>query len=165
MRWLVPALCFAACSRPQAPSRDPSHPDLSLERVTVRSWEGTGLRVITTADSLSMSREGGAAGALVARDAGVTVLRDGTRVTAPLVTGNFLSGELEGEGGVRLTGPNELRAESPRVAYSRARGLASSDAGVVVTQPGVELKAAGFTADVPEQSAEFEQADTRFTPR
>ena len=126
---------------------------------------GTELRVVTTADSLSMTREGGAAGALVAFDAGVTVVRDGTHVTAPLVRGNFLAGDLEGEGGVSLRGANGLTAASPRVAYSRNLGLASSDAGVVVQQPGLVINAAGFTANVVDETAEFQQADTRFTPR
>lgn len=154
-----------ACARPEQAQRDPSGPDLVLERVTVRSWAGTELRVVTTADSLELAREGGDPGALTALDAGVTVLRDGTHVTAPVVRGNFLSGELEGEGGVRLRGPNELEAESPRVAYSRSRGVASSDAGVVVQQPGMTLNAAAFTADVVQQTAVFEQADTKFAPR
>ena len=165
MRWLPALLLLSACAKPQPPARDPSHPDLTLERVTVRSWDGTELRVVTTADSLSMTREGGAAGALVAFDAGVTVVRDGTHVTAPLVRGNFLAGDLEGEGGVSLRGANGLTAASPRVAYSRNLGLASSDAGVVVQQPGLVINAAGFTANVVDETAEFQQADTRFTPR
>lgn len=102
---------------------------------------------------------------LTAFDAGITVLRDGTHVTAPRVTGNFLAGDVEGQGGVKLTAPNDVKGESPRVAYSRSLGIASSDSGVIVTQPGMTLEAKGFTANVPEQSAEFEQADTRFAPK
>lgn len=165
VRWLLPVLALLSCARPSQPVRDPSHPDLTLENVTVLSWNGTELRVITTADSLSLSREGGAAGMLTARDAGITVIRDGTHVTAPIVTGNFLAGDVEGQGGVKLTAPNEVKGESPRVAYSRSLGIASSDAGVIVTQPGMSLEATGFTANVPEQSAEFENADTRFVPK
>ncbi|MGV3624103.1 MAG: hypothetical protein ACO1OB_25020 [Archangium sp.] len=165
MRWALPVLTLLSCARPSQPAREPSHPDLTLRNVTVRAWGGNGLRVVTTADSLWLSREGGAAGTLSARDAGITVIRDGVHVTAPLVTGNFLAGDVEGQGGVTLTAPNELRGESPRVAYSRSLGLASSDAGVVVTQPGMRLDATGFTANVPEQSAEFDNADTRFTAK
>lgn len=165
VRWFLLVLTLSSCARPSQPVRDPSHPDLTLENVTVRSWNGAELRVITTAESLSLSREGGAAGMLTALDAGITVLRDGTHVTAPLVTGNFLAGDVEGQGGVKLSAPNEVRGQSPRVAYSRSLGIASSDAGVVVTQPGMTLEATGFTANVPEQSAEFENADTRFVPK
>ena len=47
------------------------------------------------------------------------------------------------------------------MAFDRNAGLASSDAGVVLTQPGLLLEASGFSFDVAEQHATFEQARTR----
>jgi len=159
---------FTACTRPTPqPVRDPSHPDLRLEQVAIRSWSGDTLRVVTTATRLDVFREVGTPGDVVASDAGVLLVADGTRLSAPVVTGNLFSGQFVGQGGVRLEGPNSLRAATPTVAFDRAQGvggLAWSDAGVVLTQPGLHLEASGFSFDVVDEHATFDDAKTRFSP-
>lgn len=155
----VLALC--ACSRPPQPVRDPSHPDLQLEQVAIRSWSANQLQVVTTAGRLDFFREVGTPGDVIAWDAGVLLVGDGTEVRAPLVTGNLFSGQFEGKGGVQLSGPGGLRGQTPVMAFDRNLGLASSDAGVVLTQPGLVLEAGGFSFDVAEQHATFEQAKTK----
>ena len=166
MRWalFLVVLC-GACSRPASPQRDPTKADLALKQVSVRSYSGGSLRVVTTADTLDVFREAGTPGDLVAHDAGVLLVRDGTRLTAPLVTGNFLSGQLEGTGGVVMFGKGGLRAKSPHVAFDRAQGaggMASSDAGVWLAQPGLTLTADGFVMDLADEHATFERAKTEF---
>jgi hypothetical protein len=160
-------LLICSCSRPVQPVRDPSHPDLRLEQVAIRSWSNDTLRVVTTASRLDVFREVGNPGDVVVHDAGVLIVRDGSQLSAPLVTGNLFSGQFEGKGGVKLAGPNELRASSPSVAFDRSQGtagLASSDAGVQLTRPGLELEATSFTFDVADEHASFEQAKTKFKP-
>ena len=165
-------LCFlivlaCSCSRPAQPVRDPSHPDLRLEQVSIRSWSNDTLRVVTTANRLDVFREVGNPGDVVVHDAGVLIVRDGTQLSAPLVTGNLFSGQFEGKGGVKLAGPNEVRASSPSVTFDRAQGaagIASSDAGVQLTRPGLKLEASAFTFDVADEHASFEQAKTEFKP-
>ncbi len=167
LRLWVSLFLMGSCSRPPQPVRDPSHPDLRLERAAIRSWSADTLRVVTTADRLDMFREVGNPGDVVVYDAGVLLVADGTRLSAPLVTGNLFSGQFEGKGGVTLAGPNNLRAATPTVAFDRTLGTtgqASSDAGVVLTRPGVHLEAAGFTLDVADEHATFEQAKSEFTP-
>ena len=171
---MLPALrlCFlmltlTSCSRPPQPVRDPSHPDLRLEQVTIRSWSADSLRVVTTANRLDVFREVGTPGDVRVHDAGVLLVADGTQLTAPLVTGNLFAGQFEGTGGVKLAGPNGLRAATPSVSFDRAQGvggLASSDAGVVLTKPGTRLEATAFTFDVGDEHAAFEQAKTNFAP-
>lgn len=160
-------LAVCSCSRPVQPVRDPSHPDLRLEQVAIRSWSNDTLRVITTANQLDVFREVGTPGDVVVHDAGVLIVRDGTQLSAPLVTGNLFSGQFEGKGGVKMVGPNELRASSPSVAFDRAQGvagIASSDAGVQLTRPGLKLEANAFTFDVADEHASFERARTEFKP-
>lgn len=147
--------------------RDPSHPDLRLDRVAIRSWSADQLRVVTTATRLDVFREVGTPGDVVVYDAGVLLIADGTQLNAPLVTGNLFSGQFEGKGGVKLAGPNELRASTPTVAFDRALGaggMASSDAGIILTRPGLRLEAVTFSFDVADEHATFEQARTDFTP-
>lgn len=161
-------LTFSACTKPAPqPVRDPSHPDLRLEQVAIRSWSGDTLRVVTTATRLDVFREVGTPGDVVASDAGVLLVADGTRLSAPIVTGNLFSGQFVGQGGVTLEGPHSLRAATATVAFDRAlggAGQASSDAGVVLTQPGLHLEATGFSFDVADEHATFEQAKTKFSP-
>lgn len=160
-------LMLAACTRPAQPVRDPSHPDLRMEQVAIRSWSANQLRVVTTATRLDVFREVGTPGDVVAYDAGVLLVADGTRLQAPRVTGNLFSGQFEGKGGVLLDGPNALHAETEQVAFDRALGVggqASSDAGLVLTRPGLRLDATGFSFDVAEEHATFERAKTDFRP-
>ena len=164
---LVVVIC-SACTKPMAqPVRDPSHPDLRLEQVAIRSWSGDKLRVVTTATRLDVFREVGTPGEVVALDAGVLLVADGTRLSAPVVTGNLFSGQFVGHGGVTLVGPNSLQAATPTVSFDRALGtggLAWSDAGVVLTQPGLHLEATGFSFDVVDEHATFDEAKTKFSP-
>ena len=153
---------LCACSAPPEPVRDPSRPDLRLERVAIRSWSADKLRVVMTATRLDLFREVGTPGEVVATDAGLLNVADGSRLTAPLVTGNIFSGQFEGKGGVRMAGPGSLAAGTPTVAFDRAAGLASSDAGVVLTRPGLRLEAQSFSYDVGEEHATFEGAKTDF---
>ena len=132
--------------------------------MAIRSWSGDTLRVITTATRLDVFREVGTPGDVKAYDAGVFLVADGTRLSAPEVTGNLFSGQFEGRGGVRLVGPNSLIAATPTVAFDRTAGLVSSDAGVVLTRPGMRLEATAFSFEVAEEHATFEQARTNFTP-
>lgn len=137
-----------------------------MQGVSVRSYSGGSLRVLTTADSLEVFRETGTPGDLVARDAGVLIVRDGTKLLAPRVTGNFLSGQLEGSGGVTMTGPGGVVGRSEHVAFDRAQGaagVASTDAGVWLSQPGLTLEAQSFVMDMADEHATFEQAKTAFT--
>lgn len=154
-------LVLCACSRPAQPIRDPSLPDLQLEQVAIRSWSSNQLQVVTTAKRLDFFREVGTPGDVIAWDAGVLLVGDGTQVSAPMVTGNLFSGQFEGKGGVLMTGPGELRALTPTVAFDRNAGLASGDAGVVLTQPGLLLEADAFSFDLAEQHATFDQARTK----
>ena len=154
-------LALCACSRPPQPVRDPSRPDLQLEQVAIRSWSDDRLQAVTTARRLDFFREVGTPGDVIAWDAGVLLVTDGTEVRAPLVTGNLFSGQFEGKGGVQLFGPGGLRGQTPVLAFDRNAGLASSDAGVTLTQPGLELEANTFSFDLAEQHATFEQARTK----
>lgn len=166
----LPLLCvsvLAACARPPQPVRDGTHPDLRLEQVAIRSWSSDTLQVVTTATRLDVTRELGTPGDVKAWDAGVTLVADGTRINAPVVTGNLFAGQFEGQGGVTLEGPGGMRAQTPVVAFDRAQGgggVAASDAGVVMAQPGMRLEATGFVYDLAAQHATFEQPKTRFTP-
>ncbi len=167
VRIWVSLFLMCSCSRPPQPVRDPSHPDLRLERVAIRSWSADTLRVVTTATRLDVFREVGTPGDVVVYDAGVLLIADGTRLSAPLVTGNLFSGQFEGTGGVTLAGPNLLRATTPTVAFDRsvgAAGQAASDAGIVLTRPRLRIEATGFTFDVADEQATFEQAKSDFTP-
>ena len=154
-------LVLCACSRPAQPVRDPSLPDLQLEQVAIRSWSANELQVVTTAQRLDFFREVGTPGEVIAWDAGVLLVGDGTQVSAPMMTGNLFSGQFEGKGGVLMTGPGELRARTPTVAFDRNAGLASGDGGVVLTQPGLLLEASTFSFDLAEQHATFENAKTK----
>lgn len=160
-------LFLGACPRPPQPVRDPTHPDLRLDRVAIRSWSNDQLRVLTTATRMDVFREIGTPGEVIAWDAGVLLLADGTQLSAPLVTGNLFAGQFTGKGGVTLAGPRSLRADTETVTFDRAQGaggLAASDAGVVLTQPGLRLTATGFTFDVADEHATFDQARTEFAP-
>lgn len=157
-----------ACERSAPPVRGGDHPDLRLEGVSIRSWSQDRLRVITTATRLDVTRELGTPGDVTAFDAGVLLVSDGTQLLAPVVTGNFFAGQFVGKGGVTMAGPGGLRASSPTVAFDRAQGnggLATSDAGVELVQPGLRLEATGFSYDLGDQHARFEQPRTRFSPR
>lgn len=161
-------LLLLSCERPAQPVRDGSHPDLRLEGVAIRSWSSDQLRVVTTATRLDVTRELGTPGDVTAWDAGVLLVSDGSRLHAPLVTGNLFAGQFVGQGGVTLTGPGGLVATTPTVAFDRAQGnggLATSDAGVVLTQPGLRLEATAFSYDLGDEHATFEQPKTRFAPR
>ena len=62
--FLILALC--SCSRPPQPVRDPSHPDLRLEQVAIRSWSGdtltpTGTPARDKVSSVRSRRAGAAA--------------------------------------------------------------------------------------------------------
>lgn len=162
---LLLVLHTVACTKPPppAPARDPSQADLSLSGVTVRSYAAGALRVVTTADSLDAFREVGTPGDLRARDAGVTIVRDGTLLRAPLVSGNFLSGQLEGTGGVTMVGPSGVRAQTERVFFDRAQGtagVASSDAGLRYEQQGTHLTASSFVLDLADEHVVFTDAQT-----
>lgn len=126
-------ILLSACTVPPEPAPGPPRPDLELTRVTINSWSDGGASLITTADSLQLFREGAQAGEFVARDAGLTVVRDGLRFTTPEVRGNLRSGQLW------------------------------SDAGVHVQVRGFQLDARGFTADTKAQTATFEQPVSRFS--
>jgi hypothetical protein len=139
-----------------------------MQGVSIRSYSAGSLHVITTADSLEVFQAEGTPGDLVARDAGVLLVRDGTRLLAPRVTGNFLSGQLEGTGGVTMSGPGGVKGRSDHVAFDRtqgAGGMASTDASVWLTQPGLKLEADGFVMDLGDEHATFERARTEFAPR
>lgn len=157
-----------SCAKPPAPPvRDSSQADLSLQGVTVRSYSGGSLRVVTTADRLDAFRDVGTPGDLRALDAGVTIVRDGTLLRAPTVTGNFLSGQLEGSGGVTMFGKNGSRGVTERVFFDRnqgAAGMASSDAGLVFDQPGTKLTASSFVVDLADEHVTFSDATTELTP-
>jgi hypothetical protein len=167
-RFVALSLVLFACERPAPPPlRDPSQADLALTGVTIRSYTRGELQVVTTAQKLDAFREVGTPGDLLALDAGILLVRDGTRLTAPMVRGNFLSGQLEGSGGVAMVGPKGMRGATERVAFDRTQGtagVASSDAGVSLTQPGSELRASGFTADLADEHVTFDDATTRFQP-
>lgn len=160
-------LLVTACTRaPEPPPAGPLHPDLRLQGVAIRSWAGAELRVITTATRLDLYRERGPPGEVVASDAGVRFVSNGSLLRAPLVTGNLFAGQFVGQGGVTLDGPGGLRAQTERVAFDRALGAggeASSDAGVRLTQPGLELQAAGFTFDVNDEHATFFDVRSTFS--
>ena len=161
------ALVLCCCSRPPQPMRDPSFPDLRLERVAIRSWSGDQLRVLTTATRLDVFREIGTPGDVVAYDAGVLLIADGTQLSAPLVTGNLFAGQFVGQGGVHLAGPQALSADTSTVAFDRALGAggqATSDAGLVLSRPGFHLESTGFSFDVADEHATFDDAKTRFAP-
>lgn len=125
-------MLVSACAVPPEPAPGPPRPDLELSRVTINSWSDGGASLITTADALEVFREGPRAGEFLARDAGLTVVRDGLRLTTPEVRGNLHSGQLW------------------------------SDAGVHVQLRGFELDAQGFTVDTKAQTAVFEQPVSRF---
>lgn len=169
VRWSL-VFCVSAwlaCERPPQPVRDGSHPDMRLQHVAIRSWSGDRLQVVTTATRLDVTRELGTPGDVKAWDAGVTLVGDGTHISAPLVTGNLFAGQFEGTGGVTLESGGGMRAQTPVVAFDRAQGgggVAASDAGVVMVQPGLRLEATGFVYDLAAQHATFEQPKTWLTP-
>lgn len=134
----------------------------------MRSYSGGALRVVTTADRLDAYREVGTPGDLRAVDAGVTIVRDGTLLRAPVVTGNFLSGQLQGSGGVTMLGKGDVRAATESVFFDRNQGtagVASSDAGLVFDQPGTTLTASGFVVDLADEHLSFTDAKTELRPR
>lgn len=165
----LPGVVFLllACERPAPRVEAPAEPDMRLQQVEIRSWSGDSLRAVTTASRLDVFRGFGTPGNVVATDAGVLLVTDGTKITAPLVTGNLFAGQFVGQGGVTMVTPKGARAQTPVVAFDRAAGaggIASSDAGVTLVQPGVRLEAEGFTYDVADEHATFERAKTDFTP-
>lgn len=156
--------CFAfACTnaRPTVNDGGVSAADLELRGVAVRSYSGGALRVITTADRLEVFREVGTRGAVVGLDAGVWLASDGTTVHAPFVNGNLLDGHLEATGGVRLQNPRGRTASSPRMTVERFQsgtGVISSDAGLILDEPGLHLEATEFEFDLGEERATFMDA-------
>ncbi len=126
-------ILLSACTVPPEPAPGPQRADLELKHVTINSWSDGGLSVVTTADSLELFREGALNGEFIARDAGLTVMRDGLRFTTPEARGNLHSGQMW------------------------------SDAGVNVKLRGFELNAAGFTADTKAQTAVFEKPVSTFS--
>jgi hypothetical protein len=159
---------LAACERPPQRVQDPGLPDMRLEQVQIRAWSDDRLTTVTTASRLDVYRELGTPGDVVASDAGVTLVSNGTKLRAPRVTGNLFAGQFVGQGGVTMETPTGVRAATPTVAFDRAAGnggLAWSDAGVVLVQPGLRLEAEAFTYDVGDEHATFEKAKTVFTPR
>ncbi len=129
-RWALIGLVGCAAPPPQRP--DAPQADLALTRVTVRSWEGARLKLLATADSLEVFREGASSGFFMAHDAGVTVMSDGLTLVAPSVQGNFVEGRFGG------------------------------DAGVRAWRAGFFLEARAFEADLDAQHISFEDAQTRF---
>lgn len=168
LRLVALSVVLFACERPAPPPvRDASQADLALTGVTIRSYTRGELQVVTTAQKLDAFREVGTPGDLLALDAGILLVRDGTRLTAPMVRGNFLSGQLEGSGGVSMVGPKGMLGATERVAFDRTQGsagVASSDSGVSLTQPGSELRASGFTVDLADEHVTFGDPTTRFQP-
>lgn len=164
-RWLLATLGLASCMCAPSPSPKTAQalPDLRLEQVAARSWSNDKLALISTASRLEVFREVGTPGDFVAYDVALTFPSHGTRLSAPLVTGNLLSGQFTGQGGVRLEGPDSLRGAAPTVSFDRARGSggeAWSDAGVVLTRPRLRLEATAFAFDVAEERASFHQVKT-----
>jgi hypothetical protein len=150
---------LTSCSKGPVPIRNPYAPDLELSSVLVRSYSNGQLKAVTRADRLEVFRESGTPGELVAHDAGVDLASDGTHLTAPLVRGNFMQGQLLGEGGVAMRTPQGLEGRTPRVWFDRNAGeggQASSDAGVWLSQPQFELTADGFVMDLSSQHATFD---------
>lgn len=166
MRSVAVLLLLTACARPTPSQRDPSRADLELTHVRMKTWANGTLNAVTTADHVEVFREAGTPGDVVAHDAGVLLVKDQTHITAPLVHGNFLNGQLEATGGVTMTRPGDVRATSPTVYFDRGAGnggTAASDAGLHFHRPGLEVESEGFFVDVGDEHASFDGITSTFS--
>jgi hypothetical protein len=157
---------LAACSRSAPPARASAGADLQLKNVSIRTYSEGILKAVTTADGLDVFQQLGQAGDFVAVDAGIRVVRDGTWVTSTRITGNTLSGHLMGHD-VAVFGAKEVRGGSPRVNVERAlrpNAHASSDAGVWLSQPGLQLTGEGFEMELESEYARFWGTTSVFQP-
>lgn len=150
---------LAACARPSTgegtPSVESAPPDLELKGVTLRSWRGPKLKVVATAQAMTVDR---ASHRFVAHGAEATLVEPKIVVAAPTVEGDAQAKELQGSRGVQLTGPNELRGTSESARFDGAlgrNGQASSAVPVEVASPNARVSAQGFTFDVAEQRCDF----------
>lgn len=166
---LLPLLALAslpACQPPvsQAPAELP--PDVALREVTVRSFRGASLELRATAPSLAFDRTGPRAGQLRGGPAALELLRHGVSVTAREVVGDALLGDLTGLDVAARTRTG-VELSSPRASYARregAEGTASTDAGVLVRHPRLELRAQAGRLDLATEEAELTQVTSRLSP-
>lgn len=169
MRFLVVtlSLVLVGCQQPSpVQTRAPPKADLVLSKVRLRSWSDGALTAVTTAERLEVSRQTGERGAVQAFDAGVLFVKQGALVTAPLVQGNFLAGQLEASGGVTMKGREGVHAQAPRVDFERAQGsagVASGDAGLRFSRPGLDVEADAFSLDVGDEHATFDGIRSTFS--
>ena len=166
--WSLSLWCLVSGCDVQVRARPAPTADLVLTKARLRSWSDGQLTALTTAERIEVSRESGVPGSVAALDAGVLFVKQGAQVRAPEIRGNFLSGQLEATGGVTMVGRGNSRATSERISFDRsqgANGVASTDAGVHFTRPGLEVDADAFSIDIAEESATFEGIRSTFTRR
>lgn len=153
-----------ACASPTPERRDSFPPDITLEGVTLREYQGSAPRVVATMSHVELFRACGTPGDIRALDASVDLPAQGAHIEAPVVTGNALSARLEGSGGVVFRGRDGTSGSSPSATYDRALGAGgqvSSDAGVQLQHPQLSLEAAGVVLDLADERAVFDHAVTR----
>lgn len=154
-------LVLAACPRPVEPSAAPALPDIAMEAVTLRQYQGDRATVVVTSPRLEMMRE---SGDFSMADAAVRLEAQGLSVGAPRVTGNLNTGIIEGAGGLTLASADGVTGKTARARFERAlgpEGGATSDAGVRLEHPDFTLEASGFSVDFASARATFEQPVTK----
>jgi hypothetical protein len=147
---------LSACPGPAKEPRASTLPDIHMEQVTLRTFQGNQLRAVLTAPTLELTRK---SGHFTMWDASVRLEAQGLTIDAPRVDGQLTSGVLHGSGGLVVTGAGGLRGTTPAATFDRAlspEGGASSDAGVRLEVPHFTLEAQSFTVDFAAQTARFD---------
>jgi lipopolysaccharide export system protein LptC len=150
----LPLLCcalMAACSLPapkkgDLPAKLP--PQVSLEGVTVRSWEqgalvATGVARRLTYDRTTADFEGVDVVVRFPSQGRQGALED-LELRAPVAAGNLTSRQATGSGGVQILSPSGLIGATERARFDGVGLVASGDAPVAISGPGYSVDAEGF---------------------
>ncbi|GMU62325.1 MAG: hypothetical protein AMXMBFR34_40880 [Myxococcaceae bacterium] len=154
-------LLLAACPGPPKSAPGPQPPDIRMERVTLRTFQGSQAQAVLTAPTLELSRSGGT---FTLWDASVRLEAQGLTIDAPRVDGSLTGGVLHGSGGIVARTDQGARATAPSATFDRSlgpQGGASSDAGVRLEDPRFTLEARGFQVDFAAETATFDAPVTK----
>lgn len=160
-------LWLTACSVPQPPAEaaPEARPELALEDVTLRTWRGSRPQLSATAVHVELQRS---AGRLDATTVELTLLPQGSKLAAAKVTGNTTEQSFDAMGGVTLNAPDgtvgkteAAHLEGKQGTQGVATGSTPLEVHSVKDGRALKLDAKGFRYDVGEETATFEQVNTR----
>lgn len=136
-----------------------------MQKVTLRQYRGSQLRVAATAPTLELMR---ASNDFFATDASVSLAGQGTLILAHEVKGNGVTEIATGSRGVRFLGADGTVGSTETATWDRAlgpKGGAAGDAGVSIDHPRFHLDAEGFFADFESERVLFDKPSTVTRPQ